>query len=81
LYCPHARSASCRCCKPRPGLIEAAFAKYPTIDLARRFLVGDALADIALAQAMGMRAFSLGCATPGGYAKPIGLLGDVLAYV
>lgn len=32
-FCPHGRSEGCGCCKPEPGLILQALAKYPDIDL------------------------------------------------
>ncbi len=53
-YCPHARSANCDCCKPKPGLIRQALEKYPAINLQQSFLAGDSPADLQLAQTMGL---------------------------
>jgi histidinol phosphatase-like enzyme len=46
--------------KPRPGLIEAALAKYRFIDLPHSFLAGDSPGDTELAEHIGVRAFSIG---------------------
>ncbi|MFQ5610861.1 MAG: D-glycero-beta-D-manno-heptose 1,7-bisphosphate 7-phosphatase [Anaerolineae bacterium] len=51
-YCPHRPEDGCACRKPRPGLLEQA-ARALNIDLARSYLVGDALSDIQAAQAAG----------------------------
>jgi D-glycero-D-manno-heptose 1,7-bisphosphate phosphatase len=59
-YCPHRRDSGCPCMKPRPGMLEAALAKYPFIDLTHSFLAGDSPGDIALAEQIGVRAFSIG---------------------
>ncbi len=60
-YCPHHPEAAidalrveCDCRKPRPGLIQQAQARFP-IDLGRSFVVGDKVADIGLAAAVGAR--------------------------
>jgi D-glycero-D-manno-heptose 1,7-bisphosphate phosphatase len=80
-YCQYARWEGCRCCKPQTGMIEAAAAKYPAIDLPQSFLVGDSPTDIELARAKGVQAFSLGFEAPGGYARRIGSLREVLGYI
>jgi D-glycero-D-manno-heptose 1,7-bisphosphate phosphatase len=59
-YCPHRRDSGCACMKPKPGMIKAALAKYPLIDLSHSFLVGDSPGDIELAEQIGVRAFSIG---------------------
>ena len=60
-HCPHhpearieALRAACDCRKPRPGMIHQAVARFD-IDLARSFVIGDKLADIALAENAGAR--------------------------
>jgi D-glycero-D-manno-heptose 1,7-bisphosphate phosphatase len=51
-YCPHRPDESCACRKPNPGmLLRAAYDLH--LDLARSFLVGDALTDIAAAREVG----------------------------
>jgi len=54
-YCPHARWAGCDCCKPKPGMITRAMAKYPDINLDNSFMCGDSSADMAFAKAAGLR--------------------------
>jgi len=60
-YCPHyptavieALRADCGCRKPKPGLIHQAAAEFP-IDLTRSYVVGDKIADIGLAAAVGAK--------------------------
>jgi D-glycero-D-manno-heptose 1,7-bisphosphate phosphatase len=60
-YCPHHPRAvieslrrDCDCRKPKPGMIHQAQAKFD-LDLARSFVVGDKMADVGLAQAVGAR--------------------------
>lgn len=48
--CPHAPAAACSCRKPRPGLLLQAAADL-SIDLARSWMIGDALSDIQAGQA------------------------------
>ena len=50
-FCPHARSENCACCKPRPGMIEAALQKYPDIEMDKSFFAGDSAADAGIAKA------------------------------
>jgi len=52
LYCPHRPDEGCDCRKPRPGLLLQAAACFE-LDLARCYLVGDALSDIAAGQSVG----------------------------
>jgi D-glycero-D-manno-heptose 1,7-bisphosphate phosphatase len=60
-YCPHHPEAvvvdlrgECDCRKPRPGMIRQAQADH-AIDLARSFVVGDKLADLQMAEAVGAK--------------------------
>lgn len=80
-YCPHRRDSACACMKPKPGMIEAALAKYPLIDLPHSFLVGDAPGDVELAEQISVRAFSLGFATRRHSATRVTVLNDVAALV
>ena len=48
-YCPHSRDVNCSCIKPKPGLIQKALDKYPSIDMASSILIGDSLCDKELA--------------------------------
>lgn len=50
--CPHAPEAGCTCRKPQPGLLLHA-ARELGIDLARSYLVGDAVSDMQAALAAG----------------------------
>jgi D-glycero-D-manno-heptose 1,7-bisphosphate phosphatase len=50
--CPHRPDEGCNCRKPRPGMLLHA-AQDLAIDLARSFLVGDAVSDIEAALAAG----------------------------
>lgn len=54
--CPHDDSDSCKCRKPKPGLIEIA-ARELDIDLSKSFLVGDRWRDIEAGQALGLPTF------------------------
>lgn len=49
-FCPHSDQDHCNCKKPKPGLIDAARRKYPSIDLQNSFMAGDSLADVGLAK-------------------------------
>jgi D-glycero-D-manno-heptose 1,7-bisphosphate phosphatase len=60
-YCPHHESEGvgiykrvCACRKPRPGLIERA-AREHDVDLARSWVIGDALRDLEAGAALGVR--------------------------
>jgi len=60
-YCPHHPQAvvealrlDCDCRKPRPGMIRQAQAKFD-LDVSESFVVGDKMADVGLAQAVGAR--------------------------
>jgi D-glycero-D-manno-heptose 1,7-bisphosphate phosphatase len=54
LVCPHDASAACACRKPKPGMLEAAAAKWG-IDLRRSFMVGDRASDVEAGRAVGCR--------------------------
>lgn len=51
-YCPHLPAENCDCRKPRPGLYMQGAREW-NIDLARSYVVGDALADIVAAREIG----------------------------
>ena len=51
-YCPHLPEENCECRKPRTGLYRQG-ARERDIDLARSYVVGDAMADIVAARAIG----------------------------
>jgi len=53
-YCPHRKEDGCDCRKPLPGLLERA-AKERGLDLESSYVVGDRLADVAMAHAVGAR--------------------------
>jgi D-glycero-D-manno-heptose 1,7-bisphosphate phosphatase len=53
--CPHLRTDSCYCRKPKPGLLEQARERFG-IDYGRSFLVGDRWSDIEVGQVVGLRA-------------------------
>ena len=60
-YCPHHPNAvidglrmECDCRKPKPGMIQRAVAEFP-LDLARSYVVGDKIADVGLAGAVGAK--------------------------
>ncbi len=80
-YCPHRRDSGCACMKPKPGMIEAALAKHPSIDLQHSFLVGDSPCDIELAVQVGLRAFSIGFDSGRRSVDRVASLRDVVAFV
>jgi len=53
-FCPHRPDEGCACRKPQPGLLlQAATALH--LDLARSYLVGDAITDVEAALAVGVQ--------------------------
>jgi D-glycero-D-manno-heptose 1,7-bisphosphate phosphatase len=80
-HCPHRRDQGCACMKPRPGLVQAALAKYPGIDLHQGFLAGDSPSDIELAEMVGLRAFSIGFESERSGVTKVTSLSDVVAFV
>ena len=51
-YCPHHPDENCDCRKPRPGLYTRGAREWD-VDLEHSYVVGDAMADIVAAQAIG----------------------------
>jgi D-glycero-D-manno-heptose 1,7-bisphosphate phosphatase len=80
-YCPHRRDSGCACMKPRPGMIGAALAQYPFIDLPHSFLAGDPPGAVGLAEQRGVRAFSIGFDAGRRGATRVTLLNDVVPLV
>ena len=54
LVCTHDASAGCACRKPKPGMLEAAAAKWG-LDLTQSFMVGDRASDVEAGRAAGCR--------------------------
>lgn len=54
-YCPHHPDAQCDCRKPQPGMYLRAAQEFD-LDLAHSIVVGDALADLQAAHAIGAQA-------------------------
>jgi D-glycero-D-manno-heptose 1,7-bisphosphate phosphatase len=81
LYCPHRRDSRCACMKPKPGMIEAALARHPGIDLSQSFLAGDSPCDVELAERIGLRAFSIGFEAGCSSVTKVARLSDVVAFV
>ncbi len=54
-FCPHTPDAGCGCRKPEPGMIERAAAELG-VDPKASYVVGDKVADMGLARAVGARA-------------------------
>ncbi|UOQ46856.1 HAD-IIIA family hydrolase [Gracilibacillus caseinilyticus] len=59
-YCPHSEREGCSCMKPRDGMIKSALEKYPTINLADSFLIGDSPVDLELAVSMKIKGYGIG---------------------
>lgn len=62
-YCPHYKegkvaefTCDCQCRKPKPGMIEQAFAEY-SLDKENSFLIGDGARDVEAAEAAGIRGY------------------------
>jgi histidinol-phosphate phosphatase family protein len=53
-YCPHTDADQCDCRKPRPGLLLRA-ARDHRLDLARSWMIGDALTDLQAGETAGAR--------------------------
>ncbi len=51
-YCPHHPDANCDCRKPRTGLYRQGAREW-NVDIARSYVVGDAMADVAAAREIG----------------------------
>lgn len=59
-YCPHLKMEECSCFKPKTGMIEQALKKYPTINMAKSFMIGDSLVDVELAANANIQGFGIG---------------------
>jgi D-glycero-D-manno-heptose 1,7-bisphosphate phosphatase len=55
-YCPHRPDEQCDCRKPQPGMLLQATRELG-IDLENSYLVGDSIADMQAAQAVGAKAY------------------------
>ncbi len=53
-FCPHDKSGSCGCRKPKRGLIEKALEKYK-IDLSLSYVIGDKSSDVELGKNIGAK--------------------------
>ncbi len=51
-YCPHLPDENCECRKPRTGMYRWAAEKWD-VDFAHSYVIGDAMADVQAAQALG----------------------------
>jgi D-glycero-D-manno-heptose 1,7-bisphosphate phosphatase len=80
-YCPHRRDSGYACMKPKPGMIEAALTRHPSIDLSQSFLAGDSPCDVELAERIGLRAFSIGFESGRSGVTKVAWLSDVVAFV
>ncbi|MFQ5987734.1 MAG: HAD hydrolase-like protein [Dehalococcoidia bacterium] len=56
LHCPHRPGEGCSCWGPEPGLLHEAAARFD-LKVSESYLICDALADVALAYAVGCRPF------------------------
>jgi len=52
-FCPHGPNATCKCRKPKPGMLLNARDKYK-IDMAKSWMIGDKESDIEAAKAAGV---------------------------
>jgi histidinol-phosphate phosphatase domain len=57
--CPHSRTDSCKCCKPKIGLILQAIEKYPNIDLSQSIMCGDSISDFECAKTIGLKFYGI----------------------
>ncbi len=62
-YCPHDRGV-CECRKPKPGMLLEAARKH-SIDLARSWMIGDAVRDVEAGKSAGCRTILVGRETGG----------------
>ncbi len=58
--CFHRAEDGCACRKPKPGLLEEAFARHPDADRAAAWMVGDGVTDLQAGAAVGVRTAFLG---------------------
>jgi D-glycero-D-manno-heptose 1,7-bisphosphate phosphatase len=52
--CLHREEDNCNCRKPKTGLLEAAFDKYPEVDKTNSWMVGDRAKDIIAGHTLGL---------------------------
>ncbi|MER7015003.1 HAD family hydrolase [Saccharopolyspora sp. NPDC000359] len=62
IYCCAHAAGRCGCRKPQPGMLLAAAADRPGVDLADAVLIGDAETDVAAGRAAGVRTVRLAAA-------------------
>ena len=79
-YCPHRRDAQCPCMKPRPGMLQAAIRKYPSIILQDSFFMGDSRCDCDLARSFSIPFFSVGFSDCSAFAR-IDSLQDLTRFI
>lgn len=58
-YCPH-DEGECGCRKPGTGMIRQALRRFPSIDVGRSVMVGDAVTDVEAGRRAGTRTIQLG---------------------
>lgn len=58
--CWHRHEDGCDCRKPKPGLPLEALARWPNVDRADAWMIGDRATDVAAAQGAGLRTAKLG---------------------
>jgi histidinol-phosphate phosphatase family protein len=73
-YCPHGKDVACGCRKPAPGLLLRA-AQEHQLDLARCWMIGDSVSDVAAGRAASCRTVMV---STGGVPAPPGVA-DVVA--
>lgn len=52
-FCPHHPLDECNCRKPKPGMLRQIQQKYPEINFANTFFIGDSLVDMQVAVTVG----------------------------
>jgi D-glycero-D-manno-heptose 1,7-bisphosphate phosphatase len=62
-FCPH-EDDECDCRKPAPGMLQAAYQRFPGIELAGSVLIGDAASDVEAGRRFGVRSLLLGRDAP-----------------
>lgn len=58
-YCPHLASENCTCRKPKTGMVEMLFNKFPKAKSSRVYLLGDSASDFELGQSLGAVCFGM----------------------
>ncbi|GAK02168.1 D-glycero-D-manno-heptose 1,7-bisphosphate phosphatase [Geomicrobium sp. JCM 19037] len=80
-HCPHARDAGCCCIKPNTGMIEQATERYPPIELAESFMIGDSDVDVQLATNVGIRGFGIRVQSDDPAVTTLERVADLLKYI